>query len=327
MTICWIGIPYFSPALATLGAEVVHLEARFPEFWTWERIVEAVGRVPDLLVLGDASLPPLLPGLESFPCPTVFYCVDSHIHSWHPLYGRAFDLCLVSLRDHLPLFLAQGVEPSRVRWSPPYSPDGDGPGPGPREWDLLFNGSVDPATTPGRKAFLEALAARTPALTVRPGPYRDFFHRARVVLNVAEAGDLNFRVFEALGCGACLVTPAVGHGLSDLFADGEDLFLYAPGDVQGVAALAARLLADQGLRERVAASGLAKVHAGHKASHRAAAFLDWVRSFPAREMVAGRLAQAPALRKACLRPLYLHWAEALSATPEAARAYLRAAMA
>ncbi len=325
LKICWIGVPYFSSALKDLGVELLPLPARFPKFWTWEEIVQALGTAPDLLVLGDLSLPPFLPGIESFPCLTAFYCVDSHIHSWHPLYAQAFDLCLVSLRDHIPWFLGQGSDPARVLWSPPYSPDQDGPGPGPKEFDLLFNGTVDPVTTPGRKAFLDILASRLPGLVVRKGPYRDYFHRAKLVLNIAEAADLNFRVFEALGCGACLLTPAVGHGQDELFTDGQDLFLYQPGDVEGLCAHVARLLADPALREQVGAAGLDRVQAGHKARHRAIRFLEWVGGFTARGLVAARCASASAIHQTVLRPLYLHWSEALADNPAAARAYLTAA--
>lgn len=323
--ICWVGHPYFSGSLSGFGVEVIPVPASYPDFLAWDDLVRASGGTPDLVVLGDVSLPPFLLGLESFPCPTVFYCVDSHIHSWHPLYAQAFDLVLVSLRDHLPRFAATDRDRSRVLWSPPFARDGDGPGPGPQEWDLLFNGRVDPNTTPGRTALLSALAHLVPGLVLTSGPYGEYFHRARLVLNVAEAGDLNFRVFEALGSGACLLTPAVGHGLTELFRDGRDLFLYRPEDLEGLAALVRNCLADPGRCADVAASGLSRVDAAHRARHRARAFLDWLAGLDATALARGRVGRAALVRENCLRPLYLHWSEALADSPDLSRAYLRAA--
>ena len=63
--------------------------------------------------------------------------------------------------------------------------------------------------------------------------------------------------------------------------------------------------------EQMRKAALAAVDAGHRAQHRAQAFtrkafeLLSCRS----QIVASRQAEAEALRKGCLRLLYLHWAE------------------
>ena len=85
--------------------------------------------------------------------------------------------------------------------------------------------------------------------------YRELFARARLVLNYAERGDLNFRVFEALACRACLLTPWVRHGLDDLFDNGRHLFVYDPNDMDGLAKLVQGLLDNPARRERVAEAG------------------------------------------------------------------------
>lgn len=78
--------------------------------------------------------------------------------------------------------------------------------------------------------------------------------RARLVFNSSIAGDLNMRVFEALGMGAALLTDraASANGLLDLFTDGEHLITY---DDDTLVDLARRYLEDSEARERIACAG------------------------------------------------------------------------
>ncbi len=316
--LAWLANPLFAPELGPLlaprGWSVAHVHVPAHRFFAWDDLVAAFGFAPDALVYGDMSVPPMLLGLERYPCPTVFACVDSHIHAWYPLYAQAFDLCLVGLADHLPAFAGPRGDASWLLWSPPFAADADRPGQagldGPKRHDMVFVGKNDPVLTPARSALLARLGERFPGFAALTGPYREAFRQARLVCNVAEHRDLNYRVFEALGCGACLVTPRVGHGLDRLFTDGEDLFLYDQEDFEGLCRLVEALLADPGRRLRVAASGLAKVDAGHRAVHRAGAFADWFLEKPLAALAAGRVARARAIHERVLRPLYLHWAEA-----------------
>jgi glycosyltransferase involved in cell wall biosynthesis len=313
-TVAWFGNPFFGQKLAAHGWRVVYV-GQFPHLpLGWEDVVALAGGIPDLVALGDRSTPPLLAGLERYPCPTLFYSVDSHIHAWHPLYARAFDLVMVSLADHIPVFQETGTAPDRLLWSPPYARDEDTPLPGiAKQFDLLFVGSVDPVNAPGRAGFLAEVGRRLSGLAVRQGAYRELYARAQVVLNEAERGDLNFRVFEALGCGACLLTPRVGHGLAELFADGRELFTYPPGDARAAAAKARVLLRNPDLCARAGEAGRAVVHAGHQARHRAAALADWLDRHDLPALAAARQARAEALFRDTLRPLYLHTAEGYSA--------------
>jgi len=291
---------------------------------TWEQVVQTFGFEPDVLVLGDNSTPPGLLGIESYPCLTAFACVDSHIHTWYPLYAQAFDLCLVSLRDHLPRFYGPGHDTSRVLWSMPFAWDEDRPSGEPKTRDIVFVGKDDPALTPVRSAMLARLRERFAGFCSLQGDYRSIYSSAKLVFNVAEQGDMNFRLFEALGCGGCLLTPRIGHGFSDIFTHGEDLFAYDPDNFEGLCALVERLLADDRLRERVAASGLAKVDAGHRAVHRAQAFADWLGEKSAQDLQAERARNAAAIFASVLKPLYLHWSKALLNT-QYASIYLEAA--
>jgi len=318
--ILWLGAGFFSPDITRHNTT---LDKFFhPRVLAWDDLVRIAGFEPDAVVFGDNSCPPALLGVHRYPCLTVLYAVDTHIHSWLPDYAQAFDLCLVSLKDHMGRFLIRHTD-ERLLWSPPYARDTDQPKDVEQDLDVLFVGKNDPLVTPQRHALLAELQQRVP-LTVKSGKYFDLYPRAKAVLNESWRGDLNYRVFETLGCGSCLVTPRVGHGLADLFADGRDLFMYDQGDLDGLVDLLHGLLADPEARRAAAASGLAKVDAAHRMRHRARAFEDFLGSFDWRALTANRLQNATAIFNAHLRWLYLHWAEAVSDEKMKSR-YLEAA--
>ena len=305
----WVGNPYFSSHLGDMGW-TVHVRPMDSSTWrmlTWSRLVAEAGFEPDAVVYGDASLAPMLSGVADFPCLTLLHCVDSHLHDWYRPFAQAFDLCTVAMRDHLPSFVGPSLTADRVRWMPLYSRDEDRPLKRDREWKLVFCGKVDPELTPARHDFLTRLGHIVPRMLIAHGDYREFFARARVAINVAEHGDLNFRVFEALGCRTCLVTPRVGHGQDDLFEDGVDLLTYEQGDLASAAEAVGRALADPKVAARMAGSGYRKVNARHKAVHRARELDAWLRSAPAAEMVAARRERARLIHFDFLEMLYLHW--------------------
>jgi hypothetical protein len=326
-SVACLGGTFFSPALRDLGFRVLPLPLSRPEILDWTEVCRRAGEAPDLLLYLDRSLPPPLAGLERFPCLTAFWCIDSHIHSWYPAWAQGFDLCFASLRDHLPRFVLR-LPPERVLWLPPFADLGHQPPAAPpdTEWDLLFAGTVNPETTPGRAAFLNELGQRLPGLAVRQGRFGELLPRARLALNVAERGDLNFRVFEALGCGSCLLTPRVGHGQDTLFRHGEHLFIYDPEDMDGLVRLVNELLAQPERCAAVARAGRAAVDAAHRPIHRARQVARAVSGLDAEAVVGQRLEQAKDIREKYLKLVYLHWAEAAQ-DPATRAAYLAAAKA
>ena len=321
----WIGSPFFNHSLRACGWEVISHNFEHSAVYGWHDILELAGGPPDAVVVADKSRPPFVLGHETFPCPTVFYAVDTHIHSWLPLYAQGFDLCLVSLRDHLKFFHNQRLPAEHILWSPPFALSSAVPPvtPKPRIWPCLFVGTVKKERTPKRVCFLDALRKFLPHLHITQGAYSVLYPQADVVLNISELGDLNFRVFEALGCGACLVTPGVGHGLDDLFADGRELVTYPELDAQAAGQAILTLLSDPERRGRLAEAGLAAVNAAHRDRHRAETLTRALHSLPD-DTVFRRLGEAHHIRSIWLRQIYLLHAAALSGDGLRA-AYLQAA--
>lgn len=336
-TVAWIGWGHFRLGVEEAGWRVLPVSLANDEVLDWAAIVERAGQQPDVLLYVDRSLPPPLVGLQHYPCFTVFHCVDSHIHSWYPAWAQAFDACSVSLKDHIPYFEGSRLTASRIRWMPPAVhvpaeypalPEME------KEYDLLFVGRVHAETTPGRKALLDVLKHRLPALTVTQGRFAALFPKARVVLNIAERGDLNFRVFEGLSLGSCLLTPQVGHGQGQLFTDGEHLFTYQcdASDLQTTAEVIARitekLLPNAAVRDRVARAGYRQVAAAHSSQTRGKEVVQWLEGLPRDDIVASRLAHARSGKRDMAdrqcQAVYLHWAQQLAKT-QRGRKYLEEA--
>lgn len=327
----WVGNPFFHPALADLGWRIHYVDPEAGAVLGWDALVARAGFLPDIVLVADKSTPPFVAGMEQFPCLTVFYAVDTHIHSWFPHYAQGFDICLLSLKDHIPLFCGGRLANDAVWWSPPYAHPAYAPHPfDPRKdaWDLLFVGTVDKNVNPERSAFFEKLGALLPGLHITRGAPSTLYPQAKIVLNHAIHDDLNFRVFEALGSGKCLVTPFVRHGFAEMFTHGVDLFTYDQKDIPGLARLCEVLLKTKTRREAVAAEGHAKVAAKHYMRHRAETFAanaaSLLQSGKGAAMVAKRLHEATAIHAKWLKLLYLHHAET-AADGKIGAAYLAAA--
>lgn len=365
-TLLWLGNPFFFPCLKDfLGVEnadlggflqgpwraVCHYPAA-EELLTWQDCIAVAGAEPDMVIVGDTSRPPFVLGVEKFPCLTVLYAVDTHIHSWLPWYGQAFDICLVSLKDHLSFFRHKMVPDERVLWSPPYALSTCMSAPllycnrafaaEKRPLPCVFVGSTDANTMPLRHHFLQHLGALVPQLRVIQGYYSKYYPFARIVVNICEQGDLNFRNFESMGCGAALVTPAIGNGLNDLFEDGKHVKMYEiapfgapehPRPLDEICAIAVQaaesaagqilqLLRDDDLRQTLARHGCEEVKRAHMAEHRVQSLVRLVQSLPP-DVPKQRCAKAGFIRNECLKLVYLHWSETL---PDAmGEAYIKAA--
>ncbi len=323
--IAWVGNIFFQPHMNKLGFDCRHIPLPEPMALTWEHICEQTGFEPDMVVYADTSLPMPLVGLERWPSLNVFYAIDTHIHAWYPFYAQAFDLAAVSLKGHMWRFEAR-LSKEELLWLPPAAQDEHQPDwEMKKQWDILFAGNVDRATTPKRHTFLKELSNRVGEIEVRQGRFAELFPKARVSLNIAERGDLNFRVFEALACGACLVTPSVKHGFFELFESGHHLFAYDPRDMDSLVALLKGLVKNEARCCKVAQAGFALVNQKHRFINRAKSLRDFVVSRPVAELVRKRLGMADVIRETFLKELLLHNAQEFKEL-ELGKRYLDAAM-
>jgi hypothetical protein len=163
-------------------------------------------------------------GLERLPCTTVFYSIDTFCNPWQVPFAHAFDHIWVAQKDFLPLFLGEG---HAADWVPLFCRHVE-PARTPREWlaardvPVAFAGTLSPGNIPERLPFLRAFRDLHP-LVFRQGDFVPLFTRTRIVLNQTAAAEVNFRCFEAMGCGAALLTDSIGHGLTDLFRTEKEI--------------------------------------------------------------------------------------------------------
>lgn len=257
-------------------------------------ILAGKGLRPDLVLWFDACQPPWIFGLEGLPAVTIGYSVDQYMNPWHVPYSAAFDAVFVAQKDYVPLF-ADSPANRPASWLPLFCDPARDRDPGmARDIPVSFVGTLTSFGNPGRKAFLDAFRAKAP-LFAKQGAYAPIFARSRIVLNQSAAGELNLRLFQAMACGAAVLTEQVQNGLADLFTPGVDLLTYPRGDAAQAAAVAMAALADPDALTAIAASGKRKALAKHTVVSRARQIID--------AAVALAASGAPARRLAAMAPI------------------------
>lgn len=236
-------------------------------------LLDARGFVPDLVFWNDNGRTPRIFGFEALPCVTLGYSIDQYCNPWHVPYSAAFDAILVAQRDYLPLFHDKSLA-RPARWLPLFCKPDEDRDPGlERDIPICFVGTPSHPQNPLRWPFLQEFRRHAPLLLKR-GAYAPLFGRSRIVLNQSAAAEVNFRTFEAAGCGAAVLTETVGNGLEELFVPGEEILPpYPRGDAKTAAAIALDWLARPEDLARVAAAGHAAAHGRHTVGRRAAEIL------------------------------------------------------
>ncbi len=225
---------------------------------------------PDRIVYYDNSSLPWVTGFFQSKIPSVYYSVDAHLHpKWHPPYSAVFDACLVAQKSYLHAF--SPYHPS-VTWFPPWASI-----PRKRQHERAlgasFRGTLGSDPESERQKFFATVSSLAP-IDYQSGPFEEVYANSKIVLNHCVKDDLNFRVFEALACGAMLITPRCDNGILDLFRDGCDLVTYRPNDPQDAAEKVNYYLAHGSEREVIAQSGHRRIRDRHTPMHRARELFD-----------------------------------------------------
>lgn len=247
----------------------------------WVRVERLlVGQaVQAVLVTDDVGYRRLPAGLWQCPLPTAFYGIDAPINRfWQMHYARLFDLAwldqpvdaqdLSAVHDGAG-WLPLAIDPARYQ----------GSSDGPQREGVCFVGVVNDAVRPKRSAMLSRIKALTPLNVAggRRGQWvsaeqaAELYRTHQVVLNENLFPGLTTRPLEVMAAGGCLLTESAPGAMDVYFQDGVHLAYY---DHYKLEYVLKGLLANPGLRKRLADSGREAVLSGHTLDHRAQTIAD-----------------------------------------------------
>lgn len=139
-----------------------------------------------------------------------------------------------------------------------------------RDLDVAFVGATE-SIWETRRPLLNRIAARHQTndfFAERCAFERipELYNRARIVIHIPIVDALNPRIFEAMGCGALLVTGRVNNRIEELFAAGVHFAAYDDDD-EALKKID-YFLAHDDERARIARTGYEEVHRAHTYAHR-----------------------------------------------------------
>jgi hypothetical protein len=257
---------FVSPGFA-LGTSLDDLFAAVGREWDLFLYVEPLGFIPE--------------GIERAGIPTAALICDVHndLRSRRRL-ARFFDHVFLYHRNYLKAF--DEHPPANVHWHP-YACDVElfRPLGVARDLDVAWVGQLfEPGHERGR--VLAGIRERWRVNEQRwyfqheiPGVYS----RAKIVVNLPLSDDLNFRVFEAMSCGALLLTRRIANGQELLFEEGRHYIAFA--DEQELHAKIEYYLAHEDLRAQIAEAGHAEILRAHHLELRITSLLQTVLAAPA----------------------------------------------
>ncbi len=227
---------------------------------------------PDLIFVTEVYRK--LEHLKSIACPKAFYVQDPHMGIKRYLdlaHVQDYDYVFVRQKDYIPALEEGGCQ--RVFWIPEtFDPDTIlGPS-GAREITVTFIGNRYPGTA--REKMLVMLEKEFHAINslVYLKEMASILRQSKIVFNVSRAGDLNNRVFDAMGAGALLVTERIQNGLFDLFEDRVHLVSYD--GVKELEEMVRYYLKNDEERQKIANAGQQEVMAKHTNLDRANTILE-----------------------------------------------------
>lgn len=269
---------------------------------TLSNILRHIDAMPDLFLYVEPL--GLIPeGIENAPFPTA--CIISDFHNQlkpRQRLAHFFDHVFVYHRNYLGVVTKHPK--GNVHWWP-YSCDLDvfHPLPIERDLDVAFVGQL---VNEERHRVTAEVARRwnlNEQRYYKQHEIPEVYSRAKIVINLPLKDDLNFRVFEAMSCGALLLTRRVANGQELLFEEGVHFAAF-----ETEAELYDKIdyyLSHESERAAIAAAGLAEIRANHRLEQRLTQLLDIVQSNP--EPVAPIRCMQPHDVDLYYALLYEHW--------------------
>ena len=222
---------------------------------------------PDLILWNDVCKLPGIFGFELLPCVIIGYSIDQYCNPWHVPYFSIFEGVFIAQLDYLSLFKKE-YRPQIVQWLPlffdpdiAYFNENEI-----RDIPVSFVGTVEGSINKDRKNFLIEFSKHLP-IVIKQGNYQPIYSRSKIVLNQSAAGELNFRIFEAMACGAVILTEDIENGLKKLFKPEKEILIYKRGDVLDAVRVCKQWLTSEKLNE-IATAGHEKVKKYHSVSKR-----------------------------------------------------------
>lgn len=225
----------------------------------------------DLFLFIDDGLEYELPDLH----PSAFWAIDTHINPERLLRRtRAVDFVFAAQCNGVELLRKHGI--NCLGWLPlACDPDIHRRHSMPLEFDTCLVATLG---TPGRRELAEFVQHTFPRSFVGQRFFDEMartYSASRIVLNQSIAGDINMRVFEALACGALLVTDDVyNNGLAKLFQERKHLVTYR--SLSELATIVEHYLTHKDEADRIAAAGRAEAIARHSYVHRMQTLLQMI---------------------------------------------------
>lgn len=263
-----------------------------PDLSTQIEQFEIQGFIPDLVLLWHPNFSTIYGGIEKIRTLSVACLGDSpFLFPWQSELAGLFDAVLPDSPQTFGYFRRN--TPAQLRWLPLcYLGDGGalrGYNPQkPRVYDVAFVGNLNPDLMPHRVRFFDALKARLESRCrthIGNGSVTDIYPRSKIVINFStrprwsylpstapgpnHAHDLNYRFFEAMGCGAMLLTDTPAPEIDQLFEPGRHFDVYRHGEVDTAIERIEYHLTHPEKRLAIAQAGWEEVIRSHTASARA----------------------------------------------------------
>ena len=209
--------------------------------------------------------------------PAFFWAIDTH-RSLARLteQARSYDLVFAAQKEGAERLLSAGI--AGCEWLPlACDPEVHRRLTVDPEYDVAFIGHVSPGP---RQELLEQVLRHFPRSFIGQVPHTEMceaYSRARIVINCSLNNDLNMRVFEALSCGALLITDRLtANGQEELFQDRVHLVEYQ--SQKEALGLIGYYLSHEEERRAIAEAGNQEVIARHTYRHRMERVLERFRA-------------------------------------------------